>query len=135
MIIRCTLTRYQISTAENLKLHLICLKYPDFPAANFFMLMLEALVHIMQNVSSQKLYGEMQQTHINIGTGIDMTISDLAENVKMVVGFQGEIKWDHSKPDGTFKKQLDVSLLNQLNWKPGVELLTGLQSVYESYKV
>jgi GDP-L-fucose synthase len=97
--------------------------------------MADACVHIMQNVSSNKLYVEMEQTHINIGTGIDLTISELAQKVKMVVGFQGEVKWDHSKPDGTFKKQLDVNLLNQLNWKSGVELLTGLQSVYESYKV
>jgi len=97
--------------------------------------MADACVHTMQNVSSQKLYGEMEQTHINIGTGVDLTISELAEKVKMVVGFQGELKWNHSKPEGTFKKQLDVSLLTQLNWSPDVELLTGLQIVYESYKV
>jgi len=133
MIIRCTLTRYQISTAENLKLHLICLKYPDFPAANFFMLMLEALVHIMQNVSSQKLYGEMQQTHINIGTGVDLTIKELADMVKEIVGFNGKIEWDTTKPVGTPKKQLYVSLLNKLDWNYEIPLKDGIKSVFKAY--
>jgi len=96
--------------------------------------MADACVHIMQNVSSKKLYTEMQQTHINIGTGIDLTIRELAETVKNVVGFAGDLEWDSSKPDGTYKKQLDVNLIHQLNWKAGVSLGEGITKVYTSYK-
>lgn len=95
--------------------------------------MADACVHIMQNVNSEKLYGKMQQTHINIGTGIDLTIRELAETVKNVVGFEGQLKWDTDKPDGTFKKQLDVNLLNKLDWKHKITLSNGIISVYQKY--
>lgn len=95
--------------------------------------MADACVHIMQNVSSEKLYGEMQQTHINIGTGIDLTIRELAETVKKVIGFAGKLEWDKTKPDGTLKKQLDVSLLNELNWKANIGLSSGIAKVYNNY--
>lgn len=95
--------------------------------------MADACVHIMQNVSSEKLFGKMQQTHINIGTGIDLTIRELAETVKNVVGFEGQLKWDMSKPDGTYKKQLDVNLLNKLDWKHKITLSNGIIAVYQKY--
>ncbi len=95
--------------------------------------MADACVHIMQNVSSEKLYSELQQTHINIGTGVDLTIHELAEIVKQVVGFDGKLDWDTSKPDGTFKKQLDVQLLTNMNWDANIILVDGIGHVYKNY--
>jgi GDP-L-fucose synthase len=70
---------------------------------------------------------------LNIGTGEDQTIADIAALVKSVVGFTGNICWDHAKPDGTYKKLLDVSLLKELNWQPVYSLKQGIVSVYERY--
>ncbi len=95
--------------------------------------MADACVHIMQNVSSEKLYTELHQTHLNIGTGVDLTIRELAETVKQVVGFEGKLAWDDSKPDGTFKKQLDVFLLNNLEWRANIILNKGIRLVYKNY--
>jgi GDP-L-fucose synthase len=95
--------------------------------------MADACVHIMEKVDAQTLYDELKQTHINIGTGIDLTIKELADIVKEVVGFQGEICWDATKPDGTHKKQLDVSLLKQLKWEHRITLEQGIAMVYENY--
>lgn len=95
--------------------------------------MADACVHIMQNVSGKKLYSELQQTHINIGTGIDLTIHELAETVKKIVGFIGNLIWDTSKPNGTYRKQLDVYIINKLNWKSKIHLQNGISKVYKSY--
>lgn len=95
--------------------------------------MADACVHTMNNISAHKLYTEMGQTHINIGTGIDLTIRELAETVRQTVGFSGEIIWDRTKPDGTPKKQLDITLLKKLNWSPRIALADGISSVYENY--
>ena len=62
----------------------------------------------------------MRTSHLaflNVGTGIDLSIRELAEQVAAVVGFNGSIQWDHSKPDGTPKKQLDVSRLTAMGWR------------------
>jgi GDP-L-fucose synthase len=96
--------------------------------------MADACVHIMEKVDAQTLYDELKQTHINIGTGIDLTIKELADIVKEVVGFQGEIRWDTTKPDGTYKKQLDVQLLENLSWKFNISLEDGISSVYKKYR-
>jgi GDP-L-fucose synthase len=72
-------------------------------------------------------------THINIGTGKDLTIKELAELVKKITGFQGKLTWDSSKPDGTMQKLLDVSKLNSLGWKETISLEAGITSVYEQY--
>jgi nucleoside-diphosphate-sugar epimerase len=97
--------------------------------------MADACVHIMQNVSSEKLYTELQQTHINIGTGVDLTIRELAEIVQHVVRFEGQLIWDSTKPDGTFKKQLDVQLLRKLNWNASITLNEGIGQVYNNYSL
>ena len=65
---------------------------------------------------------------LNVGTGVDLTIRDLAEAVAQATGFQGEIVWDRSKPDGTPKKQLDVSRLAHLGWRARIPLAEGLSS-------
>ena len=96
--------------------------------------MADACVHIMRNISAEMLYEKLKQTHINIGTGLDLTILELADIVKTVTDFQGNLQWDSSKPDGTLKKQLDVSLLSTLDWKSTVGLRNGIQSVYDNYR-
>jgi GDP-L-fucose synthase len=96
--------------------------------------MASACVHIMERVDARTLYDDLGQTHINIGTGEDITIHDLASLVRKITGFGGEIVWDHSKPDGTLKKQLDVTLLHQLGWRDKTGLEAGIASVYEVYR-
>jgi GDP-L-fucose synthase len=95
--------------------------------------MAAACIHIMTAVSSDKLYNELGETHINIGTGKDLTIAALAELVKDITGFSGNIIWDASKPDGTYKKQLDVALVHSLGWEHAISLKDGISSVYERY--
>ena len=70
---------------------------------------------------------------INIGTGEDLTIKDLALTVKKVVGFEGELVFDTTKPDGTPRKLMDVSKLHDLGWKHEVELGEGLKLAYQDY--
>ena len=70
---------------------------------------------------------------INVGTGSDITIADLAHLVKKIVGFEGDIVFDTSKPDGTPKKQLDVSKINALGWKATIELEEGIQRAYSAF--
>jgi GDP-L-fucose synthase len=65
--------------------------------------------------------------HVNLGTGKDITIYDLALNIKQAVGFYGDIVCDLSKPDGTFRKCLDVSLLNNLGWQSKINFKDGLR--------
>ncbi len=95
--------------------------------------MADSSVFIMENVTANKLYNELDLTHINIGTGIDLTIFALAEMVRKIIGFKGKINWDKQKPDGTEKKQLDISLLISLEWTPKIMLQNGVKSVYENY--
>jgi len=70
---------------------------------------------------------------MNIGTGEDLPIRDLADLVKDIVGYRGDIFWDASRPDGTPKKLLDVSRLNQLGWRPTLSLRAGIESTYRVY--
>jgi len=95
--------------------------------------MADACTHIIKQVEATKLYDYLKLTHINIGTGIDITINDLAELVRKIVGFKGGINWDKSKSDGTHKKQLDVGLLTILNWNYKIELQKGVKEVYINY--
>ncbi len=95
----------------------------------------DACVFLMENVDFEHLKGEgeIRNTHINIGTGKDLSIAELAELIKKTVGFTGKIIWDSSKPDGTYRKLLDVTRLNSLGWKYKIELEDGIRSVYERY--
>ena len=95
--------------------------------------MADACTHIMQNVTSQKLYDELNQTHINIGTGEDLTIKELAEMIKEIVGSNAEIEWDTSKPDGTPRKLLDVKILSQTNWYYSNKLVNGIGDIYYNF--
>lgn len=71
---------------------------------------------------------------LNVGTGSDVSIKELAEIIREIVGYEGEITWDASKPDGTPRKLLDVSRINSLGWTPKISLEDGIRSTYEWYK-
>jgi len=87
--------------------------------------MADACIYLMQHYDNTDL--------INIGTGHDTTIRNLAELVAKIVGFTGEIIFDSSKPDGTPQKLLDVSRLNQAGWSPSMSLEKGIREVYQWY--
>lgn len=88
--------------------------------------MADACVYLMNNYNGQKI--------VNIGTGVDLTIKDLALLIKKIVGYNGEIKHDLSKPDGTPRKLMDVSFLHSLGWKHKIELEDGIRAVYEDFR-
>jgi len=69
---------------------------------------------------------------VNIGTGVDVTIRELAEMVMSIVGFEGRIVFDRTKPDGTPRKLLDVSRLAQLGWRARTSLRDGIRQTYET---
>jgi GDP-L-fucose synthase len=86
----------------------------------------DALVHLMLNYN--------EESHVNVGTGEDITIKDLALMIKEIVGYPGEIVHDLSKPDGTPRKLLDVSLLHSSGWKHKTALADGIKTLYEWYQ-
>lgn len=85
----------------------------------------EACVFLMNNYSGNET--------VNVGTGKELTIKELTELVAKVVGYEGEVKWDHSKPDGTPRKLLNVSKLEKLGWKYHTELEDGIKLAYEDF--
>lgn len=86
----------------------------------------DACVFLMKNYN-EKLF-------VNVGTGEDLTIKALAEMVKEIVGYDGELRWNTDKPDGTPRKLMDVSRLHSLGWKHKIELRDGITSVYQLFK-
>lgn len=94
-----------------------------------------ASIHVME--LSREVYEANTQpmnSHINVGTGSDITIALLAETIGKIVGYSGNIKFDVTKPDGTPRKWLDISRLLSLGWKPSVELESGLQHAYQEFQ-
>ncbi|NCD10917.1 MAG: GDP-L-fucose synthase [Epsilonproteobacteria bacterium] len=89
----------------------------------------EACVYLMENKSAEDI-GDL----VNIGTGEDCTILELAETIKEVVGYKGKLIFDTTKPDGTPRKLLDVSKINSLGWKAKTSLKDGLIKTYEDFK-
>ena len=85
----------------------------------------ECLTHTAKN--------EVRNTHINIGTGKDISIKELAELIKNIIGFKGELYFNTEKPDGTMKKLTDVSKLNSLGWKYKMDLESGIKEMYKWY--
>ncbi|MDC8006290.1 GDP-L-fucose synthase [Aureisphaera galaxeae] len=76
---------------------------------------------------------EVRNTHVNIGTGSDMSIADLAKLIKEIVGFDGEFYFNTKKPDGTFRKVTDVSKINAMGWTAKVSVKDGIQKMYNWY--
>ncbi|MEL7539472.1 MAG: GDP-L-fucose synthase [Pseudomonadota bacterium] len=96
--------------------------------------MAAASLHIMNlDEATYTAHTDPMLSHINVGTGIDCTIRELAETLMDVVGFEGELRFDASKPDGTPRKLMDVSKLERLGWTSSIKLKDGLKSTYEWY--
>jgi len=98
--------------------------------------MADASVHVLLNVSFADVAADrnpVRNTHINVGTGIEHTIAQVAEMVRRTVGFEGTIRWDASKPDGTMRKLCDVSRLHALGWHHAIELEDGIERLYKWY--
>lgn len=98
--------------------------------------MADACVHVMENVNFSDLVTnpkEIRNTHLNIGMGSDISIKDLAELVRKIVGFNGNIHWDNTKPDGTLRKLLNVDKINTLGWKAKIGLQQGIELNYNWY--
>lgn len=83
----------------------------------------DAVFYVLNQVMPEHLY--------NVGTGVDLTIKDLAELIQKVTGHAGEINWDSSKPDGTPRKLMDISKLHNLGWKHQIELENGISNTYQ----
>jgi GDP-L-fucose synthase len=83
----------------------------------------EACFFLMQSYNGEQL--------VNVGSGVDISIKDLALVVKKIVGFTGKLVFDETKPDGTYRKLMDVSKLEKLGWKYSIELEKGIESVYK----
>lgn len=99
--------------------------------------MADATVFVMESVDFKDTFiagsKEIKNTHINIGTGKEISIKEVAELIKMVVGFDGDLFFNSDKPDGTMKKLTDVSKLHALGWSHNIEILEGIQKLYRWY--
>ena len=100
--------------------------------------MADACIFIMEKIDFINTYNkdikEIKNTHINIGTGKDISIKELAILIKNIVGYSGELYFNIEKPDGTILKRTDVSKLHKLGWKYKIELEEGVKRIYEWYK-
>ena len=94
-----------------------------------------ACVHLM-SVKKEDLEKAIlpQCSHVNAGSGMEVSVAELAKLICQVVGFKGEVRFDPSKPDGTPRKRLDSSLLNKLGWTPAISLEEGVRTTYEDFK-
>ena len=97
----------------------------DMAAASVYVMELDSVVY--------RTHTEPMLSHINVGTGTDCSIRELAETIKRVTGFEGGIDFDASKPDGTARKLMDVSRLGNLGWKSTISLEDGLARAYKWY--
>ncbi|WP_291360344.1 MULTISPECIES: GDP-L-fucose synthase [Acinetobacter] len=96
--------------------------------------MAAASIHVMElDTETFKANTQPMLSHINVGTGVDCTIRELAETVAKVTGFQGRLEFDATKPDGTPRKLMDVSRLADLGWKASISLEDGLRDAYQWY--
>ncbi|MDQ2070144.1 GDP-L-fucose synthase [Natronospira sp. AB-CW4] len=94
--------------------------------------MAAASVHVMElDGETYRAHTDPMLSHINVGTGVDCTIRELAETVAKVTGFKGRLTWDTTKPDGTPRKLMDVSRLRALGWEASIGLEEGLRDAYQ----
>jgi GDP-L-fucose synthase len=92
-----------------------------------------AIVFMMESIDAKDLY-ENGITHLNVGSGKDIAISDLAKLISEIIGFNGKIEYDSTKPDGTPRKLMDVTRINSLGWKYKTELKEGIIKAYNFFK-
>src|SRR5574344_781344 len=101
--------------------------------------MADASVHVLLNVDFKDTYQEgdkeIRNCHINVGTGKELTIKEVAEKIMKEIDFKGERRWDSTKPDGTPRKLIDVTKLHNLGWHHKVEIDEGIHRLYEWYKL
>jgi len=99
--------------------------------------MADASVHVLLNVDFKDTYDpnnkDIRNCHINVGTGKEISIKEVANKIKQEIGFKGQIYWDASKPDGTLRKLTDVSKLHGLGWHHKIEIDEGIHRLYEWY--
>ena len=97
--------------------------------------MAAASIHVM-NLDSKiySLHTEQMMSHINVGTGVDCTIKELAETIAEITGYKGKIIFNDSMPDGTPRKLMDISRLESLGWKSSISLRSGLKDTYAWFK-
>ena len=95
--------------------------------------MADACILMMEKFNPTKEQNEKGEIFMNIGCGVDITILQLAKLVKSIVGFNGEIEYDLSKPDGTPRKLVDITKIKSLGWKPKVSLEKGIEKMYKWY--
>ena len=99
----------------------------------------DACVFILENINSQNLNNLSKNNnekfaHINIGTGVDLSIKDLAQIIANESGYEGNILWDLDKPNGTHQKKLDISLLSNLGWRHKISLLEGIKKTVNEFE-
>jgi GDP-L-fucose synthase len=94
----------------------------------------DACVYLLENVDAEQLYDKMKISHINVGCGKDLSITELVDMIANIVDFKGAIRYDSSKPDGTPRKLLDITRLKNLGWEPTHTLQEGIRKSYEGYK-
>ncbi|MBE8182044.1 MAG: GDP-L-fucose synthase [Candidatus Portiera sp.] len=90
----------------------------------------DAAIFVM-NLDKEKLAAKSKQPHINVGCGEDISIMELATIIKGIIGFNGEVIWDSSMPDGTMRKLMDVSTLDELGWQHQTKIRTGIVQTYK----
>lgn len=93
----------------------------------------DACVFLLENMDANTLYDDLKISHINIGCGEDLTISELSIKISNIVEYNGKIKFDTSQPDGTPQKLLDVTRLKVLGWAPSISLDEGIRLTYKWY--
>ena len=91
----------------------------------------DACVFLMKNINAEQLYENLKISHLNVGCGEDVTISQLANIISKTVDFKGNIEYDRSKPDGTPRKLLNVSKLTDLGWSASTNLEDGINKTYQ----
>ncbi|MBP3774647.1 MAG: NAD-dependent epimerase/dehydratase family protein, partial [Bacteroidaceae bacterium] len=106
--------------------------------------MADASVHVLIHVDFKDTYPhaaknadgiqEIRNCHINVGTGKEISIKDVATLIKEEIGFRGRLEWDSTKPDGTLRKLTDVTKLHQLGWHHKIEIDEGIHRLYDWYK-
>ena len=99
--------------------------------------MADACIFLLENKDFKDTYpaeqSEIRNTHINIGTGVDISIRELAESLKSCIGYQGDFSFNASKPDGTMRKLTDISKLHHLGWRNSVSIEEGIEKMYSCY--
>ncbi len=92
----------------------------------------DAILFSMENISAELIY-ENNISHLNIGTGEEIRIKEICETIKNVIDYKGEIRFDAAKPDGTLRKYLDATRINNMGWRSKINLETGIKKTYKYY--